>query len=205
MTPARRLSALAIALGVAFIMVAIAVDHGVFRPADRWAYHHVRMHQNDWHALALPGTIPVSLILLGIACYRLRDRRRECVLWLGAYAASLMIELAGKLLVARPNAAVGNLLGSSLAQGSFPSGHTMRAVVVAGALAAAWPRYRRLFPLLVVYIAVVVELVGMHTPSEILGGLLAGYAIVAAVHALELPRAVPASERTEPSLKLDPV
>ncbi len=173
-------------LFAAFLVVGICVDQGVFRQVDRWAYHHLRTHTFDWKWLADVAEIPVAAVLLALAAYKLRDRRREAVLWVAAFATSLVIELIGKALITRPHASPHSLAGTSLAQGSFPSGHVMRIVVVAGALTAAWPRLRWAWIALVVYVSCVVELTGMHTPSEVLGGVLGGCAIVTAVHAMLL-------------------
>ena len=59
----------------------------------------------------------------------------------------------------------------------------MRAIVVAGAVATAWPRVRWLAFAWAAFTTVMVELSGMHTPSEVLGGILGGLAIVTTVWA----------------------
>ena len=159
------------------------VDHGDFRHADHWAYQHLRLHSYDSHAGAALGEVPVSAVILGLAALRLRRRPREAALWAGAYVASLAIELAGKLIIERPNGSHSPLAGS-ITVGSFPSGHTMRVVVIAAAASAAWPSLRWPAVALAAFTAAWIELVGIHSLSEVFGGLLAALAIVAAVRLL---------------------
>jgi undecaprenyl-diphosphatase len=67
--------------------------------------------------------------------------------------------------------------------GSFPSGHTIRALLVATLVIAFRPALRA--PALVWFVGAVVALVvvAAHTPSDVLGGLLVGLALVLAVRA----------------------
>jgi membrane-associated phospholipid phosphatase len=170
-------------LFAAFVAVGLMVDHGAFRGVDGWGYRHLRLHSYDYDNLAGLGQVPVSAVILALAVYKMRDRRREAALWIGGYFATLAIEVVGKLIVQRPGAGASSLAGS-IAVGTFPSGHTMRVIVVAGAVCAAWPRLKWLAIALAAFTAVWVELAGMHTVSEVLGGVLAGLAIVSAVRRL---------------------
>ena len=170
-------------LFAAFAVVALMVDHGAFSGLDGWGYSHLRPHSLEYDNVAGLGQIPVSAVILALVVYKLRDRRREAALWVGGYVATLVIELAGKLIVQRPGAGASPLTGS-ITVGTFPSGHTMRVIVVAAAVCVAWPRLNRLAIALAAFTAVWVELAGMHTISEVLGGALAGLAIVSAVRRL---------------------
>jgi len=177
---------LPLVLLAALVFLAIWVDYGVFRGLDRYAYRHLQpLRRTDWTALTLPAEIPFAALILLLAVLKLREagRRREAAVWVLAFAAALVIELVGKATVARPYVTGSRILGTSVAQGTFPSGHTMRTIVVAGALCAAWPRYRFWFVGLAVLIVAAVELTGMHSPSEVIGGLLGGLGLVAAAHA----------------------
>ena len=82
-----------------------------------------------------------------------------------------------------PFAAPNTLIGTSITQGSFPSGHTMRAIVLAGALATAWPRFRWLAILWAAATVALIEISGMHSPSEVVGGVLGGLALIGAAWA----------------------
>lgn len=109
------------------------------------------------------------------------------VAWMLVFAASIPIELAGKRLVLRPHVDADRLPWH--AHDGYPSGHTMRGVILAGVLAAAFPRAR--LPLIVwaAANAALVETTGMHPLSEVVGGLLGGAALVACVWAARRTRA----------------
>jgi hypothetical protein len=64
--------------------------------------------------------------------------------------------------------------------GTYPSGHTMRSVVVAIMITSLWPRLRPLAIAWVLYITAVLELGGLHVPSDIAGGYLIGGALAVA-------------------------
>ena len=87
----------------------------------------------------------------------LRGRRDRAMLWAGAFAAGLLIEVLGKLFV----------------DSSFPSGHTMRALLLAGLAAELWPRRRPWFWGFAAFVILGVQLKGIHPPSDIAGGILA--------------------------------
>jgi membrane-associated phospholipid phosphatase len=184
-------------LFTAFLVVGFMVDHGALRSVDSWAYRHLRTRSHDNENLAGLGQIPVSAVILALAVYKLRDRRRETALWVGAYIATLVIELVGKLMVQRPGAGGSSLTGS-ITVGTFPSGHTMRVIVVAAAVCVAWPRLKWLVIALATFTAVWVEVAGMHTVSEVSGGLLASLAIVTAVRLASRRRAQPEAKSTLP-------
>jgi len=168
---------------VAVVALGIAVNEHGMHWLDHYAYHRQPRHSGRLRFLTDPAEVPVAALLLLAALIKLRHQPRLVALWIAAFGASLVIEVIGKALVERPFAATNTFLGTSIIQGSFPSGHTMRAIVVAGAVATAWPRLRWLAILWAAFTAVMVELSGMHSPSEVLGGILGGLAIVSAVWA----------------------
>ncbi len=120
------------------------------------------------------------------AVLRLRGRRwRVAGVWLAAVAAGLAVEGAGKLLLTQiPIGPPGSVFGVTL-NGTYPSGHTIRAVIVAAMATALWPRVRLIAAAWVVYITVLLELGGLHVPSDIAGGFLAGGALACAAAALQ--------------------
>ena len=173
------------ALLAGLVALGIAVDAGELHSIDRYGFQHLQpLRGSGWRHLTDPVEAPVAALLMAIALLGLRARRPLAVAWAAAFAASFAIELIGKSVIERPFANPSHSLWT--VQGSFPSGHTMRAVVVAGALAAAWPQYRRALLVWAAATALLVELTGMHVISEVAGGLLAGLALVTAVWAWRL-------------------
>jgi membrane-associated phospholipid phosphatase len=69
---------------------------------------------------------------------------------------------------------------------SWPSGHALRCALVAGALATAWPRLRIPLAIWLAAVVILLELVGGHTPTDLVGGLL--LAMVAAAGAVAVER-----------------
>jgi membrane-associated phospholipid phosphatase len=124
-------------------------------------------------AVTLPGQVVVSFVLVAAAAEALRRRGRPeaAAGWLAAWALGTAVEVVCKQVVVRPalhRAGVHLIAFDS----SWPSGHALRAGIVAGALGAAWPRAR---PLIACWYAAVVALLvtaGFHTPSDVVGGML---------------------------------
>lgn len=67
---------------------------------------------------------------------------------------------------------------------SFPSGHMIRGTVVAAILILSWPRARRWILLWVAFVAPALVVSAAHTPSDVLGGLIVGVALLQASRAL---------------------
>jgi membrane-associated phospholipid phosphatase len=137
--------------------------------------------------VTLPGQVLVSLVLVAAAAWRLRARGRDeaAVSWTAAWLLAVMVEVVFRHVLSRPalyRHGV-HLVGFDA---SWPSGHALRCSLVAAALAAAWPRLRALLGIWLAVAAVLLELAGFHTPTDVLGGLL--LAAVAAVGAIELER-----------------
>jgi membrane-associated phospholipid phosphatase len=170
----------------AVVFVGVWVNYGVFRGIDRYAFHHSEpLRRTDWRLLTSSAEVPFAGLLLLFPILELRKvgRRREAAAWMLAFVGSLMVEMIGKAVVTRPYAGGSRLLGTPIVQGTFPSGHTMRSIIVAAALCAAWPRYRFWFIAWAALTIATVEATGMHSPSEITAGVLGGLGIVAAVRA----------------------
>ena len=135
--------------------------------------------------VTLPGQVVISLLLVLAAAWRLwtRERVEAAVCWTAAWAVAVAVELVFRhTLTRQPLYRHGVHLVAF--DSSWPSGHALRCALVAGALAAAWPRLR--IPLAVWLAAAVVllELAGFHTPTDLVGGLL--LATTAAVGAVAL-------------------
>ena len=103
---------------------------------------------------------------------RFVDAARWCAAWVVGNA----FELAGKLAVDRPALHRGGVHVSAF-DGSLPSGHTIRSVVVAGALAAAWRRGRVAY-LWAGAVAILLVPLGAHVPTDVVAGLLVAIVVV---------------------------
>jgi membrane-associated phospholipid phosphatase len=175
-----------IVVAAAFALLAVLLSAGVFHDLDQWAVQHlmpglepnpsenslaeslVPLLGSDWsdgwsvaaNLVALPGSF---VIALAIVAWRSR------VLAL-AMLAAVAVEVVCKEVLTKPAL---YLEGVHIVpfDSSFPSGHTLRIVLVAGALfwllrgwAVAWAAAA---------IALIL-LAGWHTPTDIGGGLLLG-------------------------------
>jgi membrane-associated phospholipid phosphatase len=136
--------------------------------------------------VTLPGQVVISLVLVLAAARRLwtRGRVEEAVCWTAAWFVAVALELVFRHTLARqPLYRHGvHLVGFD---SSWPSGHALRCALVAGALAAAWPRLRAPLAIWLLAVVVLLELAGFHTPTDVVGGLLLATAAVAAAVGLE--------------------
>lgn len=140
---------------------------------------------NVW---TLPGSVVISGAVLALCCVALerRGQRRAAVAWIAAWVAVNVIEVAGKDLLHRPalSAAVNGVRVQVAGfDTSFPSGHTARGLVIAFALAAVWPRLAWPAGLWAVGDCIALVVGGDHTPSDVVGGMLAALFVVACVAA----------------------
>lgn len=138
-------------------------------------------------AFAPADSLSVLVLAAGAAVVlRRRGRRwRVAGVWLGAVVVGLAIEGSGKLIVPQiPFAPTSTILGVTI-EGTYPSGHTIRSVVLAAMIAGLWPRTRILAAGWVVFVTAVLELGGLHVPSDIGGGFLVGGALACAALALQ--------------------
>jgi membrane-associated phospholipid phosphatase len=201
------------AVAAAFATLALLVSTGSLHGADTFAVRHLMPFSSDHHGgtnelerlLAYRGThfhlggvlrLPASpllstlLLLIGAALLWRRAGRHGALLWIGVFVAANIIEVACKATITRPDLytishGVREPVGL---QSSFPSGHALRATLLVFLFASIW---RPLRPVLLAWLAVVVvslELDGVHTPTDILGGLLLAAACGLALDLLDRPR-----------------
>ena len=129
-----------------------------------------------------PADTAAALILVAAAglALRRRGRPRVAAVWMAALLAGLAIEVAGKALVDQLRFGTSvTVLGVTI-DGSYPSGHTIRSVIMAAMFAMVWPRARGAVIAWAVVVTVLLEIGGLHVPTDIAGGFLVGGALACA-------------------------
>jgi membrane-associated phospholipid phosphatase len=199
------LAATVLVLGAVTALVAT----GASSPFDRYSTAHWMPELTGqipplvtWHGLALPdahgsffavvlglwsypASFVASAIIVAALGFVLHSRRgtREALLWCSLLVLGNLVELIGKLVITRPTLRPPpdrphlDLHGFDH---SFPSGHTIRAVIVAAAVAYTWPRTRRVARLWAITAALALIPLAEHVPTDVLGGLLAAGALLLA-------------------------
>src|SRR5262245_1633946 len=195
------------AAALAFGTLALLVALGGFDPVDSYVLHHLMpwfpmnepgrsflgsllsYHGRQFRAtlgIGLPAAAITSSALLVLGCMILwrRGDRRAALLWLCGFGLATVVELVSKSVVARPAlyaTPAGELHHVADFDASFPSGHVIRGVLLAAFVAYAWPSFRWLGVVWLAALVLALELNGVHTSSDILGGLLLAWAVVIAV------------------------
>jgi membrane-associated phospholipid phosphatase len=135
-------------------------------------------------ALVFAPADTISALLLAAGATVLVRRRgrpwRAGGIWIAAVVVGLVVEVTGKLVIPQIHYTYSSVVFGVRIDGTFPSGHTTRSVIVAAMLVTLWPRLRPLAIAWVVYVTAVLELGGLHVPSDIAGGFLIGGALAAA-------------------------
>lgn len=161
-------------------------DYALIRAAQRWAAGTLDLigeffsETGDWEVMGL------ALLAIAAAMYY-GGRRKTAARLLLAFLATVFVEVALKM--ALPVPPIPDDLGRS---GGFaplvavdfpypyPSGHLLRSVIVFGAL-YLWTRSRPLGVIAALYVggaALTRIYLGVHWPSDVLGGVLLGIAAV---------------------------
>jgi membrane-associated phospholipid phosphatase len=139
--------------------------------------------------VTLPAAALVSsMAMLGCAvAIGRRLGRRYALVTLAAFALGNLVELLLKSTLVRP-AVLASWHGQRIHvlgfDSSYPSGHSLRGLFLAGTIAMLWPRA---LPAVVAWLAallVMLELGGFHTPSDIVGGVLLAGALLVALASL---------------------
>jgi membrane-associated phospholipid phosphatase len=198
---------LAIAGGVLTALTATLAATGVLLPIDQYAADHlmpwlqVRHHPLvTFGALTVPSfdppaantalelwTYPAALLpsLLIVLAAAWRLRRRAAITWFVLWCAGNAIELAGKLGLHKPDL-YHRTFHVAAFDTSLPSGHTIRALVLAGALAGVWRSGRYAFVwAATVPFALVVQ--GAHVPSDVVTGVFVVLTLAAWAPHTQLP------------------
>ena len=168
---------------LSFAALAIAVAAGAFTGVDQWAVDHlmpaghftggkptladalVPLAGTHWDSALSVVTaivaVPASfLVSLALTLWRSR-------LLAVALVAGTAVETLCKHALTRPPLHHGTLHVVAF-DDSFPSGHALRAVLVAAAFRSPWAAAWAVATL------VLIQLSGWHTPSDLLGGIVLG-------------------------------
>jgi membrane-associated phospholipid phosphatase len=171
------------------------------RPIHQWIVHHRPGALNAiMETVTWLGSSAVLVPLLAAAgawlLYSRRDLRAAGYLW-GGYAGVVILANLGKALIARPRPSRTDML---MAAGgySFPSGHTAQAttawiLLAVMATAAAGPSRARIAGCCTAVALVAISRVylGVHWPTDVLGGLLLGIAWTALLTTIWHPHLAP--------------
>jgi undecaprenyl-diphosphatase len=189
-TGARRLLVAALAALAAFLALAAAVHAGITRPLDEAALRAAAalraplLDRIMLDATAL-GDTAVAFVLVAFVAIVLRATSRPTaawLLWIALLGGSLLNDVA-KEAFGRERPRVVPWL-ADVSSPAFPSGHAMRAIVVYVTL--AWlvtrldgtPTLRRAAWILALAVTLAVGAsrvhLGVHYPSDVLGGFLLG-------------------------------
>lgn len=183
----------AVVATAAYLVVAGFVATGHTTEVDAWVYQRFRPNGAWGHDQNLTGKVVrglqprVVVVLLGavaVATAGWRRSWRPLVLATVLVGATGAVALVTKLAIARVGTA-GALAGGL---GSFPSGHAASVIVCgAGAAMVVHARASVWEWLLIIVLAgaqsVSLLYIGLHWVSDVVGGLLLGVAVVAAVTA----------------------
>jgi membrane-associated phospholipid phosphatase len=190
----RARAALATLAAGSFAALAALVAHGNLTSVDQWAIDHampgadfhgkstvasvlIPLWDVHWHGalhvvaelVTVPASVGPATLIVGAVCARLRGRGGLALA--AAYLAGNAIEVLVKGTLTRPAL---HAQGMHLAgfDSSFPSGHTIRTLFVAIVISCAWPRARRWVWLWAASSLALIELGGLHVPSDLAGGLI---------------------------------
>ena len=134
---------------------------------------------HDVAAAADPLPAILIAVLAGAALF-VRGRRRAAAVWLLAMGLAFTIELVGKLTVDQiPVAGARTTIAGIGVTDSYPSGHAIRSILIAGAVVEAFPMTRRVALAWAIVTVVVVSLSVGHVLTDVIGGVLAGAALAA--------------------------
>ena len=205
-----RSTALGLTAGLAALAALVAA--GALNGLDQWSIDHlmpgppgyrsepsigealVPLYHSSWttgldvaaNIVTLPAQALLSSLLAGVCCVVLwrRGRRHVALVWAAAWILANAIEVLGKATLTRPplHAQGHHVLAFD---SSFPSGHTLRAVLLVALVSATWPSTRRWLVVWGAAALVLLELNGFHVPTDIAGGLLLALLVILGVRAVE--------------------
>jgi membrane-associated phospholipid phosphatase len=206
-----RLSA---ALAAAYAALAVLVATGAVNGIDQWAIDHIMPGLGDasvaptklealvpllhsgWNTplvilgniVTLPAQALVASAIAAVCWLTLmrRGRTRAARAWSIAWIVANVVEVLCKSVLERPLLHAPRQLLYAF-QSSWPSGHTLRSVLLALTVATVWPAAARWVAAWAAATLVLLEVDGYHVPTDIAGGLL--LALIAADIARRAARA----------------
>jgi membrane-associated phospholipid phosphatase len=221
--PSRRGATLLAGLAVALAVLAVLVVSGTLTTIDQFSVDHLmpwlvpksdrglspagfyRPFSLDTPTLnkvldlwTYPCSVLISLLVVTLTGYLLLQRLGP-VAALAPAAAWLVgdcVEVLGKGVLTRPTLHYtlnGVRTDVPPFDDSFPSGHMMRGVIVAFAIAVVWPRAMRWVVLWAALVGPALVLQSAHTISDVVGGALVGLIMVTAVYPLVAAARSPAA------------
>jgi membrane-associated phospholipid phosphatase len=127
-----------------------------------------------------PGSAVASAAIAAFACLVLvrRGQRWPALVWLGAWLVGNGIEVIGKHELTRPSVYWHERVHVAPFDKSYPSGHTVRSVVIAALIAYVWPRLRWPAAVWILFVPAALVISAAHTISDVVGGLLLGLLLV---------------------------
>jgi membrane-associated phospholipid phosphatase len=162
---------------------------------------HPRMREWTEVLISPAGPMITALVIAAAAiCLLAQGRNRAAAAWPAALALALVVEIVSKLVVGQHRSGIWHGFGLTF-DSSFPSGHMLRAILIAGAVAAVIPALRVALGLWCAAVGVCLLINGWHLPTDIAGGILAGMALYYFARAYSLtPRsaASPSSSSSYP-------
>ncbi len=139
-------------------------------------------------AFTYPASVLISILVFGAACAVLvrRGAKVAALVWVAVWFVANALEVTAKVAIEKPalyRSEDGTPYHVVPFDHSFPSGHAMRAVLVAGVVAFVWKRVG--WPAAVWALLVPVCLVASsaHVPSDVAGGLIFGLLVVLVTYA----------------------
>lgn len=177
---------------IAFAYLAEVVREGATQPFDVAALQWIHGHQNPtlthvMRELTYLGTGVVVMVIVGVSALFLwhTEHKHSARLLLASTIGGILLNNALKLVFQRERPSVFEW-GATTASSSFPSGHAMSATVVYGTVAylAArlqkhhWSRVLTLTAavLMIIGICFTRLYLGVHYPTDVLGGIIVGLA-----------------------------
>jgi membrane-associated phospholipid phosphatase len=162
--------------------------HGLVSSTGLWKPFpwHIVWWQKVLDTYNYPASALPSAVLVAIACWVLlrRGQRWPALVWLGAWCAGNAVELLGKHVLTRPDVYWHERVHVAPFDSSYPSGHTMRSVVIAALVAYVWPRLRWPAAIWLLFVPPSLVVSAAHTISDVVGGLLLGLLTVLAADAM---------------------